>query len=93
MYTATDVYIAWCIRLVIQSESLHFYVSYNIIRLLTMAAINYERYKYLNFDTIEICQCNVYTVHNTFTYRWSVEIHVLKGLKSKDLERLDGCVK
>jgi len=30
MYTATDVYIAWCIRLVIQSESLHFYVSYNI---------------------------------------------------------------
>ena len=30
MYTATDVYIAWCIQLVIQSESLHFYVSYNI---------------------------------------------------------------
>ena len=28
----------------------------------TMAAINYERYKYLNFDTIEICQCNVHTI-------------------------------
>jgi len=25
MYTATDVYIAWCIQLVIQSESLHFF--------------------------------------------------------------------
>ena len=28
----------------------------------TMAAINYERYKYLNFETIEICQCNVHTI-------------------------------
>ena len=30
MYAATDVYISWYIRVVIQSESLHFYVSYNI---------------------------------------------------------------
>jgi hypothetical protein len=28
----------------------------------TMAAINYERYKCLDFETIEICQCNVHTI-------------------------------
>jgi len=27
-----------------------------------MAAINYERYKYLYFETIEICKCNVHTI-------------------------------